>query len=88
MVSDLRILEWNANGLLQHQQELQVTLETQHIDVCLISETHFTNQMYIKFNGYHIYHALHPQNTARGGAAVIIKQKDRAMKQRKYRLRV
>lgn len=74
MVSDLRILEWNANGLLQHQHELQVILETQHIDVCLISETHFTNQMYIKFNGYHIYHALHPQNTARGGAAVIIKQ--------------
>lgn len=73
MPNSLRILEWNANGLLKHQQELQVTLETQNIDICLISETHFTSQMCIRFEGYQVYHALHPQNSARGGAAIIIK---------------
>lgn len=38
-------IEGNANRFLQLQQELQVTLETQHIDVCLVSETHFADQM-------------------------------------------
>ena len=73
MARNLRILAWNANGLLQRQQELQLTLETQKIDICLISETHFTDQIYIRFKGYQVYCASHPQNSARGGVAVIVK---------------
>ena len=42
-------MEWNANGLLQHKNELQAILETENIDICLICETHFTNQSFIKF---------------------------------------
>lgn len=84
MTSNLKIMEWNANGLLQHQKELQVVLDTEGIDVCLISETHFTKQSYIKFKGYQIYHALHPDNTARGGSAVIIKDTLHHHAERKY----
>lgn len=73
MPPDLRILQWNTNGLLQHQQELLVTLQTQKIDICLIAETHLTRQSFIKLQGYQIYHAIHPQNSARGGAAVAVK---------------
>lgn len=71
---DLRIAAWNANGIIQRQQELQAFLDTQKIDVCLISETHLTAQEYIKFRGYITYSTAHPQNTARGGSAVIIKE--------------
>ena len=74
MQSTLRIMEWNANGLLQHQQELQVILSTEKIDVCLISETHLTKHSHVRFNGYVVYHTIHPDNTARGGSAVIIKE--------------
>lgn len=73
MAEELRILHWNANGLLQHQQEMLFTLNNQKIDICLISETHFTKQTYIKLRGYQIYQALHPRNTASGGAAIIVK---------------
>lgn len=66
-------MQWNANGLLQHQKELQVVLDIEHIDICLISETHFTNESFIKFKGYKVYHTNHPENAARGGSAVIIK---------------
>ena len=69
----IKILSWNANGLLKHQQELQVFLETENIDICLISETHFTNESYIRFKGYKSYHTTHPSNSARGGSAIIIK---------------
>lgn len=74
MANQLRILEWNANGLLQHQQELQAILDIEKIDVCPISETHFTKESYIKFKGFKTYHTIHPDNAAKGGSAVIIKE--------------
>lgn len=74
MAKQLRIVEWNANGLLQHQQELQAILDIEKIDVCLISETHFTKESYVKFKGYLVYHTIHPENAAKGGSAIIIKQ--------------
>ena len=45
MANNLRIMEWNANGLLKHKDELQTILNIENIDVCLISETHFTTQL-------------------------------------------
>lgn len=67
-------MAWNANGFLKHQNELQSVLATEEIDVCLISESHFTRESHIYINGYKIYHALHPLNTARGGSTLIIKE--------------
>lgn len=72
MAKQLRIMEWNANGLLRHRQELQTVLDVEKIDVCLITETHFTKESFIKFRGYKIYHITHPGNSARGGSAIII----------------
>lgn len=72
MAKQLRIMEWNANGLLQHRQELQTVLDVEKIDVCLITETHFTKESFIKFRGYKTYHITHPGNSARGGSAIII----------------
>lgn len=73
-INSIKVLVWNANGLLNHQQELQLVLQTENIDVCLISETHFTKHSFIKFHGYRVYHAIHPDNNAKGGSAVIIKE--------------
>lgn len=74
MAKQLRILEWNANGLLQHQQELQAVLNIEKIDICLIAETHFTRESYIKIKGFKVYHTIHPDNAAKGGSAIIIKE--------------
>jgi hypothetical protein len=48
MVSNLRIMTWNSNGLLQRKESLHVTLINQKIDVCLISDRHFTRKSYLK----------------------------------------
>jgi exonuclease III len=84
MNSTLKILSWNANGLLQHQQELQAVLNTEKVDVCLISETHFTKQSFINFRGYKVYHTIHPANPAKGGSAVITKETIHHYEQIKY----
>lgn len=74
MNKTLKIMIWNANGLANHKNELQLVLDTKNIDVCLVSETHFTKQSFIQFRGYKTYHALHPDNKAKAGSAVIVKE--------------
>lgn len=69
----IRIMEWNANGLIQHKNELQAILDKENIDICLICETHFTKQSFIRFKNYSVYHTIHPSNNARGGSAIIVK---------------
>lgn len=72
--NNLIIVAWNANGILDHQEELQAFLYEQNVDICLLSETHLTKENHIRFKGYKVYHTTHPSGTARGGSAVIIKE--------------
>ncbi len=74
MDNSLRIITWNSNGLLQRLRELQVFLHTNHIDIALISETHFTNQNFVRIHGYRAYWTTHPSGNARGGTAIFVKQ--------------
>jgi exonuclease III len=74
-------MAWYANGLLQHQQELQAVLDKEKVDVCLIYETHFTKQSYIKFRGYH---TIHPETSVKGGSAVLIKENIHHHEETKY----
>lgn len=71
--NSLIILLWNANGLYLHRTELQILLQQKRIDIALITETHFTSQSRLFFPNYSIYTANHPDGTAHGGTAVIIR---------------
>ena len=73
MADAVRMAVWNANGLKQRLQELETFLCIAKIDIYLISETHFTNQTYLRMRGYKGYHTPHPDNIAKGGAAILIK---------------
>ena len=53
---------------------MEVFLNIQNIDVCLISETHLTRHTIIKCKGFKTYHTPHPDNQARGGSAILIKE--------------
>lgn len=70
----LKISVWNANGLVNHGLELKSFIVNQNLDVMLISETHMTNKSFIKVPDFNIYHTQHPNGTARGGTAIIIKK--------------
>jgi exonuclease III len=56
MAPFLSLAVWNANGLSQHAEELQTFLNCRHIDIMLISETHFTHKSYLRIPHYTIYH--------------------------------
>lgn len=69
----LTIALWNANGLANHSNEIKLFLSINKIDVLLVTETHFTDRSYFNVNNYSIYCSNHPDNTAHGGCAVLIR---------------
>jgi GTP-sensing pleiotropic transcriptional regulator CodY len=84
MANSLPITEWNASGLLRHQHELEVILSTENIDICLISETHFTEESFTRFKNYITYHTIHPANTARVVSADIIRNNIKYFEEENY----
>jgi hypothetical protein len=45
MAKFLRLALWNANGMIQHAEELRTFISLHNIEVMLISETHFTEKV-------------------------------------------
>lgn len=84
MAKYIRIAQWNANGLLKHKEEIKIFLETNFIDVLLISETHFTNRSYFNIPKYKLYFTNHPDGTAHGGTAILIKNQIKHYELLKY----
>lgn len=74
MVQVLKIAQWNANGLGQHIPEIDTFLRYHQLDILLISETRFTAKNYIKVHNYNVYTTDHPDGSAHGGTAVIIRK--------------
>ncbi|KAL4090465.1 hypothetical protein QTP88_025295 [Uroleucon formosanum] len=69
----LLILLFNANGLKNHDIELQNVLNNKRIDIALITETLFTKYSTIHIPGYKLLKTNHPDGTAHGGVAILIK---------------
>lgn len=73
----LKICTWNANGLLQKLDELEIFMREKDIDICLVSETHVKKKeekkLHLKIKGYNDFHACHPSGKARGGSSLFIK---------------
>lgn len=72
--NELKIILWNSNGLSQHILELRSFLQQNSVDVLLVSETHFTQKSFVNIPNYSIFHTNHPDNTAHGGTAIIIRK--------------
>lgn len=75
MPKSLRITLWNANGLLSRKLELDYSLQTEHIDLTLITETHCTAKFaFAETRQYLVYHTRHSSGKAQGGTAIYIKK--------------
>lgn len=72
MSKEIKIVTWNANGICQHTNELEIFIRTNNIDICLISETHLSENQTVKVANFKCYHSPHPSETARGGSAILI----------------
>jgi exonuclease III len=86
MTKVLKLAVCNANGFCHHAQEVRLFIQTLDLDMLLVSETHFTERSHISIPNYTIYRAAHPDKTAHGGTAVIIRQKLKHYAYAEYRL--
>jgi exonuclease III len=73
MAKFLRIAQWNANGLAQHKDEVQLFLQQNKIDILLVSETHFTMKIHFRVPQYNTYYTNHPYCTANAGTDILVK---------------
>jgi hypothetical protein len=73
MAHSLKVALWNANGLSQHNAQVQAHINNLKTDILLISKTHFTDRSHIKVPGYKVYCTNHPSRNAHAGMAVIIR---------------
>jgi hypothetical protein len=71
---ELQVATWNANGILNKKNEIEIFLHNKNIDICLISETHLTKQCSLNIKGYTTYQTNHPDNQAKGGSAILVKE--------------
>jgi exonuclease III len=69
----LRIAQWNADGIQNHKEEI-ILQQQKYIDMLLFSETHFTTTHYFRLTRYKLYYTNHPDGTAHGGTAILIKK--------------
>jgi exonuclease III len=74
MIHVYNIAAWNANGFLQRIKDVEVFLNTQKVDILVVSETHFTEQNYVNTPNYITYATNHPDGRAHAGSAIIIKK--------------
>lgn len=72
-MTSLKIATWNTNGLAPNKDEVEALLHLHNIDILLISETDFTSSSAIRIRGYSIYSTNHPDGTAHGGTAAILR---------------
>jgi len=70
--SNLKVLSWNANGIIQHKLELQAILTEHNIDKAMISESHLTPTKNIKILGYKAYQSNHPDHSAHAGSVILV----------------
>lgn len=77
MAKDLRILAWNANGLLGKTTELRALVEDLNIDIILISETHLKATQTVNIANFFCYRTDRQTNNhcAGGGTAVYVNRK-------------
>jgi exonuclease III len=60
--------------LQNHKEEIKLFSKQNFIDILLIRETHFTTKKYFSTPRYKLYYTSHPDGTAHGGTAILIKE--------------
>lgn len=80
----LKLALWNANGLCQHAQEIEIFLNNHNIDIFLLSETRLTHNSKFKIKNYKLYTTNHPDGRGHAGSAILIKSTINHFEQPKY----
>ena len=68
-----KLAVWNADGLVQHFQEIKAFIQEKNIDIMLMPAKNLTDKNFVNVPNFYVYNAKHPAKTARGSSVNIIK---------------
>ena len=68
---EIKIMQWNAEGISKKKLALAQKLQQQNIDVACIQETHLTDKMRFTIRGYQCYRLDRQEH--KGGILILIK---------------
>lgn len=77
-MNNLKIVQWNSNGILRKQNELENFVSKHKIDIILLCETKLSTNTKLKIRNFHTYrNDLPPKrgSPANGGTAVLVHRK-------------
>ena len=69
----LKIMQWNAEGLVKKKTELQHLLKRESIDICCIQETHLKKDKSFKMRGYQCIRTDRGGERKKGGVLTLVK---------------
>lgn len=69
----LKVIYWNANGVIPHKQELRNYIKKNKIQIVLLCETHLTVNKKFNIPGYRTYRTDRPGGVAAGGTAILVR---------------
>lgn len=72
--NNIKILNWNANGLKRQENEFRFFLSNWAIDIACVTETHLHSNLKFNVPGYETYRKDRAAEKASGGVALIIKK--------------
>ena len=68
------ILQWNCRGLKGNFNELKLLAQKYNPPVIALQETHLKPSDNVTFKPYHTYNTFSPDESAKGGSSLFIKQ--------------
>lgn len=72
---NIKIITWNANGILHKKNELEELLYRERIDICLVTETKLNYKKNISFINYNCYREDRIADNAGGGVLILVNKK-------------
>ena len=69
----LKVMQWNAEGLMRKKTELEHRMNKENIDICCIQETHLQKDNTFKAGGYQCFRTDRGGDSRKGGIITLIK---------------
>ena len=83
LVPCLKIVHWNAEGVMNKADALKVFLHENNVDVCLVQETHLQEGKHFKIRGYQVFRNDR-QGRHKGGVLTLVRNNIQAIEIKRF----
>ena len=71
--TQLKIMQWNAEGVIRRKPELEHILKKENIDICCIQDTHLQKDKRFRVRGYQCFRTDREDDKRKGGVLTLIR---------------